>query len=72
MTTLKTGYYQADTANGVSYIGDILENSEQDVLPAGLFAESLEDLEDGEIIVAFFDMETFGILENIEKHYSIN
>jgi len=72
MTTLKIGYYQADTANGVTFIGDILEDAEQDVLPVGLFAESLEDLEDGEIIVAFFDVETFGILENIEKHYSIN
>jgi hypothetical protein len=71
MTHLKTGYYQADTANGVTFIGNILEDTQQVIINAGLFARLLEDLEDGEVIVTFFDVETFHILEEIEKNYSI-
>jgi len=71
MTHLKTGYYQADTANGVTFIGDILDDTQQDVFSPRVFAGSLEYLEDGDIIVTFFDVESFHILEDIEKNYSI-
>jgi len=73
MKASKTGYYQADQQNGVSFIGDILEDKNQDVLmPTSLFAECLDDLAEDEIIVSFFDASAFYILEKIEKDYGIN
>jgi hypothetical protein len=44
MSNLKTGYYQADNNNGVTFIGDILEDENQDVLPAGLVDTAIETL----------------------------
>ena len=72
MREFKIGYYQADQQNGVSFIGDILEDENQEILPAALFAECLDDLGEEEIIVSFFDVTTFSILENIEKVYGIH
>ncbi len=71
MNAFKKGYYQADTINGVHFVGELLDDSEQDVTDARSFAESLKDLGEKVVIVAFFDESTAGILEEIEKEYGI-
>jgi hypothetical protein len=72
MSNLKTGYYQADNNNGVTFIGDILEDENQDVMPASLFKDCLSSLGNSESIVSFFDCSNFDILEQIEEEYGIN
>ena len=71
MKTLNTGYYQADTQNGVTFIGDILEDENQDVINQRLFLNGLKNLDDNETIVTFFDCESFDILAEIEQEYGI-
>lgn len=71
MATLKKGYYQAETTNGVYFIGDILDDEDQDVTDARSFADSLKTLGDDEVIVAFFDESTADIFEEIDSEYGI-
>jgi hypothetical protein len=72
MNTFKTGYYQADTQNGITFIDDILDDENQEVTTARIFSDSLSTLGDDEIMVTFFDIDTFDILEEIAQDYSIN
>lgn len=71
MATFKKGYYKAETVNGVYFVGELLDDSEQDVTDARSFADSLKDLGDDEVIVAFFDESTADIFEEIDSEYGI-
>ncbi|MEN9755834.1 MAG: hypothetical protein RL755_21 [Pseudomonadota bacterium] len=71
MSAYLTGYYQADKQNGVTYIGDCLEDADIHILRAGLFAEFLEDMEENETMVTFFDCSNFELLEKIDSEYGV-
>lgn len=71
MKNLKTGYYQADTNNGVTFLGDSLEDENQDLTLPLEFLGDLSTLGDDEIMVCFFDESSFHILEEIEQEYGI-
>ena len=51
---MKTGYYKADTVNGVYFYDSLLDEPETDVLSAENFLDALPDLEDGEEITGRF------------------
>lgn len=71
MAIFKKGYYKAETVNGVYFVGELLDDSEQDVTDARNFADSLKNLGDDEVIVAFFDGSTADIFEEIDSEYGI-
>ena len=69
MNILKTGYYQADTANGVTFLGaHSRPNNQENRVTPEIFYSSLKDLADDEIVVSFLKGE---ILEKIEQEYGI-
>ena len=68
----KTGYYQADTINGIHFLGELLENPETELTAPSDFAGSLDALKDDEIIVAFFDESNKEIFDSINDEYGIH
>ncbi len=71
MATFQKGYYKAETINGVYFVGDMLDDGEQDVTDARNFADSLKDFGEDEVIVAFFDDADAEIFEEIDAEYGI-
>lgn len=69
---MKTGYYKADTVNGVYFYDTLLDEPETDVLGAENFLEALPDVEDGEGITGFFEPEDEDIYNKIVMTYGIN
>jgi len=67
----KKGYYFADTATGVYFASEGLEDPAQEVISARDFADSLSGVEDGETICAFFDESNFDVLAEIEAEYGV-
>jgi ferritin len=75
MNNLKTGYYQADNQNGISFIGDILEDENQDVTDIKTFIDCLDTLDNNEMLLTFFDAENsddLEILEELQEKYGIH
>ena len=70
---MKKGYYTATTARGVEFYGEILDNSEIEVLSPIEFLDELKlnRLDDDQEIFTFFDATSLHILEEIEKQYGI-
>lgn len=68
----KVGYYQADTINGVHFIGEMLLDDDQEIDRPDYFEMCLKDLGDDEIVVAHFDQCNFGLLAVINAEYGIN
>ncbi len=57
MEKFKAGYYRADTVNGVSFVerGLFIDNPDAEILPVRDFIDSLDTLNNGEIIWAFIE-----------------
>lgn len=68
----KAGFYKADTINGVYYQDSYLDEPETEVLSQVDFRDSLGNLDDGEVLCAFFDVSTFDILDEIDKEYGVS
>ena len=71
-TKKRTGYYQADNINGVMFYGKLMEDSDVDIIPPKDFFESLDTLDDDEIIYTFIGPEDAETLATIESEYGIN
>lgn len=69
---LKGIYLRADTINGVYEIGTSAVYESDEICSPKIFLDSLKDLEDGEILTAYFDYESADIYDEIEKTYGIH
>lgn len=69
---MKTGYYQADTINGVTFYGTELENNNTEISTPRHFADGLKNLGDDETIIAFFSEAEAEILQEIAEEYGIH
>lgn len=69
---MKTGYYKADTINGVYFYDTLLDEPETGVLKAEDFLEALPDVEDGKEITGFFGLDDEDIYNKIVMTYGIN
>lgn len=69
---MKTGYYKADTINGVYFYDTILDEPETEVMRPADFLAELPRLEDGEQITTFLGDESEGIYNRILADYGIN
>lgn len=66
----KVGYYQADLINGVTYIGDALEDDSTEVSSPIFFQKHLSD-SDFDGMVTFLDESSEGIFSEIDEEYGI-
>lgn len=69
---LEAGWYMADKANGVKFLGEHLEYSCEDAVSPKVFKDSLKDLKDGEEIYCYFTSEKLIELKEIDREYGIN
>jgi len=73
---LKKGYYSADTASGVMFYDTVMDIEDAEILDPWPFYESLEVLEDDNIIYGFFDTEDperddLSVLRGIKEEFGI-
>lgn len=70
---MKTGYYQADKINGVTYVGELLNSdSDPNVYIPVLFYNLLSDLGQEEIIFTYIGEYDSVIFDIIRREYGIN
>ncbi len=67
---MKIGYYSADTTNGVSFYDDLMD-LDVDIMSVRDFRDSLDTLEEGEIIYTFFDQGEAELFDEIKREYGI-
>ena len=68
----KTGYYQADVACGVTYVGNTLEDANADVLNPIDFMDSLDCMRQDEVLYTFLDESTQDIFNKLVSLYGIH
>ena len=71
-TEFKAGYYQADVACGVTYVGNILEDTNADVLNPTDFMDSLDCMRQDEVLYTFLDENTQDIFNELVSLYGIH
>jgi len=69
---MKTGYYKADTINGVYFYDTILDEPETEVINPIRFYQELKHLEESETLTTFIGPESEGLYNRIQNEYGIN
>ena len=69
---MKTGYYKADTINGVYFYDTILDEPETEVINPIRFYQELKHLEENETLTTFIGPESEDIYNRIQKEYGIH
>lgn len=71
MTTFQQGYYQANCINGITFIGNELDDSAVEVNTPRFFADYLDSLDQDEKITTFFDQSSKSIFDELNKKYGV-
>ena len=69
---MKTGYYKADTINGVYFYDELLDEPKTNVLSVRDFIDSLNSVQDNEVITTFISIENIDEYNEIVKEYGIH
>ena len=69
---MKTGYYKANTINGVYFYDELLDEPKTDVLSVRDFIDSLDSLADNKEITTFIGIEHEELFNEISSEYGIH